>query len=715
VTVDSTLPGLGASAVLVRGKPEARDTAGLLFGRLTVLPALLALPFLLTSFPLLLLGWFKPAPVIAAWLLLAAVIVPIGWRRIPSVAGAPDWGTPAEGRLPRTPWWPLAAVAAIAVAFGIDQAVYHSQFIIVMLDPASYMQFAAWISQHGSLPIPQDAAAFGGAPNITFGSAAFYQVGNTVVPQFMAGLPMLLSLGFWAGGARVAVFWGPLLGAAAVFTFGGLAARLIGPRWAAPAALTLAITIPEQVTSRATYSETLAQILFLGALSLWIDTQRTDRGAADAGRWRTSWRANSGSATHVLAGITGLLLGITLLVRLDGPSDILLVVPYCGALVLNRRRQVLPLLVGMIIGLLYGTVDGLVLSRPYLRTNISSVVPMTAAFALLAVVTAAAVWWLRRRGRPISLAGPRVVMAVTILPVVVLAAFALRPYVEQNWRALQYAPLSLHWVYWYVGGPVILLGTIGIALVARRCALGQSPVWVLPVLVFAWTIAEFLLRPAITPHQPWASRRMVPAVLPGLILFSMWLAAWLGRKARVVRLVGVPRYLARFPRAFVIACCVLAIALPPAIDTLGLGLRDGSPQGLHLVADGLAFKRTYDGEITAVDKICAAIPADSSVLIADNTMMMQFGEDIRGMCGVPTAGATNFSRANLLADVRAIERAGRHPFVLASTPQELSPLGNGLMKRIMKLETTIDGHVIFGTPHNTIPQRFAAYSWEPAK
>jgi hypothetical protein len=31
------------------------------------------------------------------------------------------------------------------------------------------------------------------------------------------------------------------------------------------------------------------------------------------------------------------------------------------------------------------------------------------------------------------------------------------------------------------------------------------------------------------------------------------------------------------------------------------------------------------------------------------------------------------------------------------------------------LETTIDTHITFGTPQNTIPQRFAAYSWEPAK
>jgi hypothetical protein len=72
-------PGAEASPVRTAGH-DASD-AGLLFARLTVLPALLVLPFLLTSFPLLLLGWFKPAPVIVLWLLLAAVIVPMGWRR----------------------------------------------------------------------------------------------------------------------------------------------------------------------------------------------------------------------------------------------------------------------------------------------------------------------------------------------------------------------------------------------------------------------------------------------------------------------------------------------------------------------------------------------------------------------------------------------------------------------------------------------------------
>jgi hypothetical protein len=708
LTVDSTLPAAhsGGQQQVVPGPagPDARDRAGLLLGRLSVLPALLVLPFLLASFPLLLLGWFKPVPVIVAWLLLAAVLVPAGWRRIPSVSG--------NGK---TPWWTVVALGVIAVAFGADQASYHSQFVIVMLDPASYMQFARWISQHGSLPIPAQSQAFGNAPGITSASAAFYQVGNSIVPQFMAGLPMVLSLGFWAGGARVAVFLGPALGAAAVFTFGGLAARLVGARWAPLAALTLAVSLPQQYTSRATFSEPLAQILFLGGLSLWADTQRADRGAADAGPWRAGWRLHARSATHVLAGITGLLLGITLLVRLDGPSDILLVVPYCGLLALSGRRQAVPLITGMIIGLLYGAVDGLVLTRPYLHTNISSVVPMTAAFAVTTALTVLATWWLRHRGRPLPAARPWLVNAVTVLPFAALVAFAARPYVERNWRALQYAPLSLHWVYWYVGGPVIIFGAVGIALLARQCVRGHATVWVLPLLVFAWTIAEFLLRPAITPHQPWASRRLVPAVLPGLILFSVWLAALLARKAKAVRLVDVPRPLAGLPRALVIACCAFAIFLPPAVDAFGIGVKDTSSRGLRLVADGLALKRTNYGEITAVGKICAAIPAGSSVLVADRTMMLQFGQVIRGMCGVPTAGVTHDRRPAVLAGIRGIERAGRHPFVIAPSSSELSALGNGQVKRIMTLHTAIDSHLIFGTPTAPIAQVFRAYSWEPAR
>ena len=534
-------------------------------------------PFLLASFPLLLVGYFKPVPVIVLWLALTALMVPYVWRRVPSVTGAPDWGTAGAGRAKPTPRWVLWSLVVIAVAFGVFQAVYRSEFVIVQLDAASYMEFATWISKHGSLPIPQDTAAFGHAPGITFWSAAFYNVGSSVVPQFMAGLPMLLSLGFWAGGARLALLWGPLLGALGVFMFGGLVARLVGPRWAPFAALAMAIGIPEAYASRNTYSETLAQILLLGGLSLWIDSQRTDRGEEDAGRWRANWRHHSRSASHVLAAVTGLLFGITLLVRIDGPADILFVVPYCGLLVLRRQRQVIPMVVGMVVGLVYGTVDSLFLTLPYLKTNLKSVVMMAAAFFLFTLATVVVVRLLRKRGSRLGSAGraqagqDRDGAAVhrgrrlprPALRGAELARAAVRA-AQPALDLLVYRLLRDH-----VRGDRQRHAQQAVPQ-GRGARLGAAAADV--------RLGDHLV-PAPASHYPAPavrSRRLVPAVLPGLILLAVWLSAWLARRSRVVHLVNVPRYLERSPRIFVIACCVGAIFLPPFIGNFGLGLKSAA-------------------------------------------------------------------------------------------------------------------------------------------
>jgi hypothetical protein len=697
---------------------DAQDAAGRLIGRLTALPALVLLPFMLTGFPLLLFGYFKPVPVIVLWLALTALVVPYAWRRIPSVTGAADWGTARQGGAKPTPRWTLWSLVAVSVAFGVFNAAFHSQFVIVEYDAASYMQFANWISQHGTTVIAENSQFFGGHPaSITYASAAFFQVNGHVVPQFMAGMPMVLSLGFWAGGTRLALFWAPVLGALAVFTFGGLAARLVGPRWAPFAALALGVTVPMQYVSRDTWSEPLALIFLVGGLSLWIDSQRTDRGEEDAGRWRTNWRHHSRSASHVLAGVAGLLLGFVFLVRIDGPADILFVIPYCGLLVLRRQRQVVPLMAGLLVGTLYGAVDGAFLSLPYLRTNSQSVIGEWAVIVAMLLGTVVAVWWLRRRGSELRNPPKRwLAGAVVILPFAVLALSVIRPYVERDWSALQYAPLSLRWIYWYTGAATIALAVIAYAMLGRRCIKGEAPVWVLPILVFACATLIFLLRPAITPHQPMASRRLVPVVLPGVILLAVWLAAWLARRSRSVHLVDVPGYLKAAPRVTVIAACVAVIALPPVIGNVS----------------GLAFKRTFVGEVAAVNQVCAGIPKGTSVLIIDAKMMLEFGQAIRGTCNVPAAAAqttipggfqpdigNTVEPATIVAAVRAIEDSGHQPFVLATTPAEFAPLirqfGDGTVKLLLDQTTNDDEHIYFGEPRNTVSETFTAYSWEPGK
>ena len=96
---------------------------------------------------------------------------------------------------------------------------------------------------------------------------------------------------------------------------------------------------------------------------------------------------------------------------------------------------------------------------------------MVAAFVLLTAATALVVKWLRSAAPSCARRRkPRLVRAVTVLPFIVIAVFLIRPYVERNWHALQYAPLSLHWIYWYTGASTIAFAVIAYAMLGRRAS-----------------------------------------------------------------------------------------------------------------------------------------------------------------------------------------------------------------------------------------------------
>jgi hypothetical protein len=724
-----------AATGLIPGPAGPADPAGQLLSRLSVLPALLVLAWLLAGLPLLLLGVFTPALTLAVSVPVAAALILAGLRWIPGLSqeSGPDQASgltpapgtaagPGPGQTPdqgvsatasRTPWWAVIAVIGIAAAFGLDQMIYHAQQLIVMRDPAAYIQFGNWIAGHGSLPIPQDRAAFGGTHHVlTFDSFASYQVGGAVVPQFMAGLPMILAGGFWIGGAAAATAMAPVLGALAVLTFGGLAARLAGPRWAPLAALLLAIALPMQFTSRSTYSEPAAAILFLGGLCLVTDSLRA-----------------GGRGSRVTAALGGLALGMTLLVRIDGASDILPVIPYIGLLLVSRRPQALPLLGGLAAGGIYGAVDGLALSHPYLASIRSSLIPLALLTVVVLIGTGAAVLLLRRRGLP-AVRGNVLPNAASVLAFAVLVGFAVRPYVQTVHEALNaptqaamtiwqradglpiqptrlYYEISLHWVFWYIGVPAVLLGTLGAALLARRCVRGRAPLWTLPLATFAWTIVATLYRPAIVPDQPWASRRLVPAVLPGFILLAVWALRWLHGWLREQG----------YGRTGPVAAVVLgsaALVLPAAQTTLGLGIRDGGPLGLRPAAAGLAFTPTYQGEVQAVHGLCAAIPGDSSVVIVDRPIADNFTQLVRGMCGVPVA-RTHDPGVSAVSDViRGIRQAGRQPVLLGARRRQLKPYG-AAPRQVMALRTTQDSHTLINPPRATWKLTVNVWMSEPPR
>jgi hypothetical protein len=645
---------------------------------------------------------------------------------------------------PDVPWWALIATLIVAIGFAVWQLAENSQQVIVLRDPASYLQFAYWIAQQGTTHIPESLAAFGGShPGMTFGSLGFFQSGGTIAPQFMAGLPMTLAIGVWAGGPLTAVAMAPIIGACAILAFAGLVGRLAGGRWAPAGALVLAISLPEQYTSRNTFSETLAQIMLFGGLCMLADSFALTTGRpVAAGPATTSWR--DGPAPNVaLAFFGGLAIGLTLLIRIDGISDLLPAIPFLGILLVTRRPQAVPLGLGLLIGVAYGLADGFVLSRPYVDSLSGSLRPL--AIIALAVIALTGIGmgllnvrltrrWIRAllRARPLRWLPD----AVAVLTVLVVIGFAVRPYFQtvrgetdpatisyvaelQKLAHLavdghrQYAEDSLYWVIWYLGVPAVILGTLGIALLARRGLKslitwrdsGGARIWALPLMITGWVIVSVLWRPGIIPDQPWASRRLVPVVLPGLILAATWMAAWIKERGR---LLGASRVAA----AIVAVCCVIALLVPAAVTTFGVGTTRTASGSSRPTAHGLAFKRTGTGEQRAVRELCSSIGPNASVIIVDSLTADRFSQVIRGMCATPTTRIDSATAGEVSTVVTGIEHAGRRPVVLAATQSQLSAYGGGARK-VLDLLTTQDAHELTQPPTRTWLIHFVIWMSNP--
>jgi hypothetical protein len=629
----------------------------------------------------------------------------------------------------------LAGTIAVAVAFAAWQIAERTEQIIYLRDPSTYLQVAYWIAHHGSLPIPDSLAAFGGPhPGLGFASSNYYPRGTGIVPQFMTGMPLVLTAAIWLGGIPAALVATPLIGGCAVLSFGGLAGRLVGPRWAPVAAAILALSLPEQYTSRASFSEPLAQVLLFGGLCLLADSLVVYHGRAQSS---SDWPGQD----MVLAALAGLALGLTILVRIDGLSDILPAVPFLGVLLAARRRQAIPFGVGLVIGVGYGLADGYLKSRPYLDLETPSLRPLALIVALVVLLTLAGVAVTLSRAARNQAKRILATKAVRWLPaaaaavtVVIFIGFAVRPLVQTvagetdptsiayvaelqklahlpvNGRR-QYYEDSLYWVIWYLGVPAVLLGAFGLAVLVRRCTkalltwkdpAAVARVWALPAMITLWVIVTVLWRPAVAPDQPWASRRLVPFVLPGLILAALWAAAWLKDQASQPGRT-------RITAGIVATCCVASLLIPTALTTLDLGVTKKS----GLTAHGMAFRTIGAGELTAVNKLCAAIGPNASVVILDSLTADRFAQVIRGICDTPAAILTHPTQKTVTSVVQGIEGVGRRPVLLAQDQAELTPY-NASPREILNLLTTQEAHNLTAPPTRTWGIHYTVWMAEPA-
>ncbi len=467
------------------------------------------------------------------------------------------------------------------------------------------------------------------------------------------------------------------------------------------------------------------------------------------GSWRrlASWRHWAGWLTpeRALALLAGLCLGLSLVISLDGLVYVLPAIPFAAILIGGRKPQATPFLIGFVVGCGYGALSGYLLDRPLIDSVGTTLAIAGVAAVWLAAPSIVALQLPKfasiRQGVPRLLARRPLRWLPelgALLVVAVLAGFAVRPYVQtvrghpsvavyyfvkelQRAQGLPvdptrlYSEQTLYWVVWYIGLPTVLLGAIGAALLVRRCLRGlltwRDPagiwrIWGLPLAIICAGSVVALWAPDIVPDQPWASRRLLVIVIPGLIICGLWAAALLAGHARNR---GARPVTAAVAGLF----CVAAMLVPAVSTTFGIGLsHEGKAGGLRPVAQGLALQRIGRGQINAVASLCAQIPRGASVLILSRPVAQEFTQTIRGMCGVPVAWLAGQPRAAVDTVINSIAAAGRRPVLLASRRALIAPYG-GSPVRVLNLATSGDPHQLTQLPTALAPVRYVIWMTSP--
>lgn len=651
--------------------PEARSALpGTILAIASVLPAVIAAAWVAVALPLLALHIYRPLPAIVLGLGLAVVLA----RPVILTTRA------AAARFGEVPWWALIAIVVVVVVAGALAYAHSAEDVLVRRDPGSYAMSATWLSHHGTIRMPVNAQVFGAPnPHLVLASQGFYLHGSHIIPQFMTGVPVLMSVGGWVAGLTGVLHANAIIGAFALLAFGGLAARLVGARWAPLAVLALAFVQPELDVMRATYSEPAGQLILMGGLVVVFD-------ACIAGGLLPHLEpATEPELPPRLAAqslfVGGLVLGLVFTVRIDAVADLCPLVPFVGWLAFHRILGWKRFAVGILVGLAFGGFDCLVLTYPYAQHVGSDLLVLAGIYAVVVPLTVLGVLisLAVQRGRasdqrpPVMNAQVRRWLAIgSATGVFVIGLFFfLRPdimtmranpdsgganYVMQVQRFLHmtidptrsYYEQATRWLSWYLGWGTLALALFGACWLAYEQIAGRRRAWAPAYLVCLGTAVWVLFAPSITPDHPWADRRFVPAVLPGFALFAV---AAIAPVLRFVASRSSRAGVVRAARGLVATAAVALIAVP-----IWVGSRD------------VFFDQTEKGEPGLVYAVCAQLRPGDVVLTIGGRARTEWPGTLKVMCGVNVGYLDGFSDDAGLAAVNAQVKAdGGRLFLLAES------------------------------------------------
>lgn len=524
---------------------------------------------------------------------------------------------------------------------------YTSEHVYTDRDPATYNITAVHIIDSPDVffaTYPE----FSGLENVTEESPGFAKPtpgANVLHSQGLHLLSAFLGLLGRFFGASKMMHLNLIFGGAALLAVYGYARLLAKPKWAFISTVTLGVALPMIYFSRDIYTEPLTMVFAFGALSL-------------------TWIAYSTRKLRIWF-IAGLLAGAGMLTRID---SLILVVGFVIYLVIylisksdakEQRyalREVGLFQLGMVLTTIIGWLDLTTLSRQYYENHSSLILYelwLLVFVLLLGAVSVVITWNLNQTIKNrLSKITDGEVIAIFILLIAMI--FISRPlwytsftseqnvFVEGIQKARgfpieprDYAEITTQWIGWYIGPIMAWFGVIGMSIAAGRTLSNKNLKYTAGLLVVILASFVYLIKPNVAADQIWASRRLLPIILPGLIVFGAITISALMDRVKDLRHRGI-----------FFSLLSAAVVINPLLTTR-------------------PFINTKESaRLVGVSEVCNKLPNDSVVFWVAQARY-ELVQPTREFCKKPAAGITRIqpSKSSLMSIAQKMHAQNKIPII----------------------------------------------------
>ncbi len=608
---------------------RAQTILAVVIDKLPVIIPLVVLSFTIASVLYLIQDNYQLDYILATGTVLSIILVLMFTLATPNIAP----------RKERTVWNTILLLfVLIWTAWNI---LFTAQHLLINRDPGIYTNAAIWLTKNETLK-PDLVEGFTGISGVLLASNGFgfSPNGNELNAQGLHALPSLLAIGGKMFGVNAMLHLNILLGAAALFAIYAAARLLVAEKWALLATVAMGASLPFIYFSRDTYSEPLAATFTFAGIALL--------GYALKHHNKLLW---------LLSGVT---LGATTMTRIDAYIQIAAVILFLFAYLifsksLNRKSRILNTTIftfGLLITAGLSTADLLLLSEGYFKAQLSLMNKEALLIAIIAVIGVAftsAAWktgLLKSLDRYTRSFRAKGLVAIVIAGVLILMSRPLwfkgylfaREGVREADTVRSFSEYATYWVSWYTGDIMFIFGILGLAMLGYTIMKKWHAYSVLLFIIVASSSLAYFLMPSIYPDQIWGARRMLPVIMPGLLIMAVLFIAKLTEHHDFRKNVKL--------RPLALYLLVSAIVLTPIVVTSRpiLKNRDTAQQSL-------------------MNDVCRSIP-QNTIVVWPQQLSETHTMATRNICDVSSIGYSAMTGSELTKDIlatlnRAAERKGR--------------------------------------------------------